>query len=146
MRTLISSSDRQGQWGMLMLRLALGVVMFLAGWMKLVDFGPANFGKALATMGVPLPELFGYAVTLLEVVGGAFVVIGLLSRPVAVLLIIDMVVAIVLVTSKVGFLSPTGKSGAEINVLLIEGFLAILFAGAGSISVDRVLERRARER
>lgn len=142
MRSLISSSGGQGQWGMLMLRLALGSVMFVAGWAKLFDFGVASFGKALATEGVPLPEFFAWAVTLLEVVGGAFIIVGLLSRVLSLLLAIDMVVAILLVTLEIGFLSPTGKAGAEINVLLIGGFLAILFAGPGSISVDRLLEGR----
>jgi putative oxidoreductase len=79
-------------------------------------------------------------VTILEVVGGAFIIIGLLSRLVALLLTIDMVVAIILVTHKIGFLSSTGKSGMEINLLLIGGFLAILLGGPGSISLDRVLE------
>jgi putative oxidoreductase len=137
---LISSSGRHSGWGLLLLRLVLGSIMFVAGWKKLFEFGVGAFAKALAAQGVPLPEFFAWAVTLLEVVGGAFIIIGLLSRVIALLLAIDMVVAILLVTIHVGFLSSTGKSGVELNLLLIGGFLAILFAGPGSISVDRVLE------
>jgi putative oxidoreductase len=137
---LISSSGRHSGWGLLLLRLILGAVMFVAGWKKLFDFGVDNFAKALATQGVPVPEFFAWAVTLLEVVGGAFIIIGLLSRISALLLAIDMVVAILLVTIHIGFLSSTGKSGVELNLLLIGGFLAILLAGPGSISVDRLLE------
>lgn len=127
---------------MLAVRLAVGSVMFWAGWQKLFNFGVASFGKALAMEGVPLPELFAWGVTLLELVGGAFLIVGLLSRPIALLLTIDMVVAILLVTHKLGFLSPTGKSGLEINLLLIGGLLAITLGGPGSISVDRALEDR----
>jgi putative oxidoreductase len=127
-----------------MLRFALGSVMFVAGWKKVFEFGVASFGEALAGEGVPLPEFSAYAVTLLELVGGAFLIIGLLSRVTALLLAIDMVVAILLVTHEIGFLSSTGRAGVEINVLLIGGLLAILFAGPGSISLDRVLERRTR--
>jgi putative oxidoreductase len=137
---LISSSGRQAGWGLFLLRLILGVIMFVAGWKKLFDFGVPMFGKALAGLGVPLPVFLAWAVTLLEVVGGAFIIIGLLSRLIALLLAIDMVVAILLVTIHVGFLSSSGKSGIELNLLLIGGFLAILFAGPGSISVDRLLE------
>ena len=143
LRSIISTSDRHAGWGLLALRLITGLIMFIAGWKKLFEFGVPAFGKALAAEGVPLPQFFAYAVTLLEVVGGAFLIIGLLSRLVALLLTIDMVVAILLVTHEIGFLSSTGKSGAEINLLLIGGFLAILFAGPGSISLDRALEGRA---
>ena len=144
MAWFISSSGRHSQWGLLLLRLVVGVVMFVAGWMKLFDFGVDTFAKALATEGVPLPEFFAWAVTLLEVVGGAFIIIGLLSRITALLLAIDMVVAILLVTIDIGFLSSTGKSGAELNLLLIAGLMVILLGGPGSISVDRALEAKAR--
>jgi putative oxidoreductase len=120
--------------------------MFVAGWKKVFEFGVPAFGEALAAEGVPLPDLFAYGVTLLELVGGAFLIVGLLSRPVALLLAIDMVVAIVLVTHEIGFLSTSGRAGVEINVLLIGGLLAIVFAGPGSISVDRALEGKARSR
>lgn len=142
MRSLISTSDRQAHWGLLALRLIVGFVMLYAGWQKLFDFGVPMFAKALAMAGVPLPDFFAWAVTSLEVVGGAFIIAGLLSRPIALLLAIDMVMAILLVTNKVGFMSPTGKSGMEINLLLIGGLLAIVFAGPGLLSVDRTLEGR----
>jgi uncharacterized membrane protein YphA (DoxX/SURF4 family) len=46
------------------------------------------------------------------------------------------------VTIDIGFLSSSGKSGVELNLLLIGGLLMVLFAGPGSISVDRALEGR----
>lgn len=146
MGLLISSSGRHPQWGLLAVRLTVGVVMVFAGWMKLFGFGVPMFAQALAAEGVPLPLLFAWGVTLLEVVGGAFLILGLLARPIALLLAIDMVVAMLLVSLEVGFLSPTGRSGSEINVILIGSLLAILFVGAGSISLDRVLEGRPRAR
>jgi putative oxidoreductase len=139
---LISSSGRHPQWGLLLLRFIVGLVMVVAGWKKLFEFGVPAFGKALAAEGVPLAMFFAWGVTLLEVVGGAFLIIGLLSRLVALLLAIDMVVAIFLVTIDIGFLSSSGKSGVELNLLLIGGLLMVLFAGPGSISVDRALEGR----
>ncbi len=50
--------------------------------------GPAGFGQALAQMGVPLPVLMGYVVTLVELVGGVLLIVGLLSRLSALLLTI----------------------------------------------------------
>jgi putative oxidoreductase len=146
MGLLISSSGRHPQWGLLAVRLTVGVVMVVAGYMKLFEFGVPLFAESLATEGVPLPAVFAWGVTLLELVGGAFLILGLLARPIALLLAIDMVVAMFLVSLEIGFLSPTGKAGAEINVILIGSLLATLFAGAGSISLDRVLEGGARAR
>ena len=140
MAFLFSSSSRHSDLGMLLLRLPVGLVMFVAGWKKLFDFGVDAFAKALAVKGVPIPEFFAWGVTLLEVVGGVFIIIGLLSRLSALLLAIDMVVAILLVTIDIGFLPSSGKSGVEINLLLIGGLLAILFGGPGSLSIDRVVE------
>lgn len=58
----------------------------------------------------------------------------------ALLLTIDLVVAILLVKVNVGFLSPQGGgAGAELDLALIAGFLVILFAGPGSVSLDRTL-------
>jgi putative oxidoreductase len=68
--------------------------------------------------------------------------VGLLSRVIAVLLAIDMAMAILLVTAAIGFMSSTGRSGAEFNLVLIAGYLVVLFAGPGSISIDRLLEAR----
>ena len=140
MGMLISSSGHRPEWGLLAVRLTVGVVMVFAGWMKLFGFGVPMFAQALAAEGVPLPLLFAWGVTLLELVGGAFLILGLLARPIALLLAIDMLVAMLLVSLEVGFLSATGKSGAEINVILIGSLLAIVFAGAGSISLDRMVE------
>lgn len=140
MSPLISSSGRHPEWGLLAVRLTVGAVFIVAGWLKLFEFGVPVFAQSLAAEGVPLPALFAWGVTLLELVGGVLLIVGLLARPVAMLLAIDMLVAMLLVSLEVGFMSATGKSGAEINLLLIGGLLAILFAGAGWISVDRLVE------
>ena len=142
MESLTSTSQRHAGWGLLSVRLAVGTVMLYAGWQKLFSFGVPAFAKALGAEGVPLPTLFAYGVTLLELVGGALIILGLLSRPLAALLAIDMVAAILLVTHEFGFMSATGKAGVEVNLLLIGGLLALVFAGSGSVSLDRLLERR----
>jgi putative oxidoreductase len=91
----------------------------------------------LGQMGVPLPTLMGYVVTFVELVGAVLLIVGLLSRLAALVLTIDLVVAISLVKVHVGFLSPPqGGAGAELDLALIAGFLAILLAGPGRLSVD----------
>jgi putative oxidoreductase len=124
----------------LVVRVIAGVVMVAHGWQKLQG-GPENFGQVLAQLGVPLPELTAYVVTFVELLGGILLIVGLLSRVVALLLTIDLIVAILLVKVNIGLLSPPDGSGvgAELDLALIAGFLVILLAGPGRLSVDRAL-------
>jgi putative oxidoreductase len=149
MRTLaLSPLRRLAELGPLAVRVIVGTIMAAHGLQK-VQAGPANFGAFLGQMGVPLPTLMGYVVTLVEVVGGVLLIVGLLSRLAALLLTIDLVVAILLVKVNVGFLSPPqGGAGAELELALIAGFLVILLAGPGRLSVDHALgyEGSARRR
>src|SRR5215217_1329320 len=103
--------------------------------------GPTGFGPALAGLGVPLPQLMAYVVTLVELIGGVLLIVGLLSRLAALLLTIDLVMAILLVKVNIGLLSPTDGSGvgAELELALIAGFLVVLLAEPGRLSVDQAL-------
>jgi putative oxidoreductase len=66
-----------------------GGMMFFHGLDKL-DRGPAGFGDFLATEGVRLGELMGWVVSFLELGGGLMLVLGLLSRPVALVLAVEL--------------------------------------------------------
>jgi putative oxidoreductase len=113
--------------------------MFAHGLQKLQG-GPANFGGLLSQLGVPAPELMAYVVTFVELVGGALLIVGLLSRLSALLLTIDLVVAILLVKLNIGLIAPQGSgAGAELDLALIAGFLVILLAGPGRFSLDYAL-------
>lgn len=140
MNAAVSTEPRNADLGLLLLRIALGAVIFYAGYIKLIVMGPEAVTGFFAAEGIPLAGFFAWAITLLEFVGGACLVLGLLTRPIAALLSINMVVAFLLVSIEIGFMSPDGHSGAEVNLLLIGGFLALLFAGPGSISLDSKLE------
>jgi putative oxidoreductase len=113
--------------------------MFAHGLQKLQG-GPANFGGLLSQLGVPALELMAYVVTFVELVGGALLIVGLLSRLSALLLTIDLVVAILLVKLNVGLIAPQGSgAGAELDLALIAGFLVILLAGRDRFSLDYAL-------
>ncbi len=91
-------------------------------------------------MGVPLPVLIAYVVTFVELIAGILLIIGLLSRLAALLLTIDLAVAILLVKVNTGLIAPQGSgSGAELDLALIAGLLVGLFAGPGKLSLDYAL-------
>jgi putative oxidoreductase len=124
---------------LLVVRLIVGIIILAHGWQKLAVIGPANFGQGLAQSGVPLPIFMGYLVTFTEVVGGILLIGGLLARPAALLLTINLTVATLLVNIHVGLLSSTGGIGAELPLALIAGLLAIFLAGPGRLSLDYLL-------
>lgn len=129
-------------WGLLILRLALGIVMIAHGWPKLNPNGPmkgpAGFGGFLKQMGVPLPMFFGWVVALLETVGAALLILGLGTRILAVGYVIDMIVAIVL--ARIGMMKSPFAGGQgigwEFEFALGTMALALLFTGAGSLALD----------
>ena len=141
MRTLsLSPLSRLASLAPLAVRVIAGIIMLAHGWQKLTEMGPGNFGGQMLTgLGVPLPVFTGYVVTLVELIGGILLIVGFLSRLAALLLTIDLVIAILLVKVNVGFLSGSSGTGAELDLALIAGFLVILFAGPGRLSVDHAL-------
>jgi putative oxidoreductase len=142
------------QWSYLPLRLVMGAGFMVHGWAKW-NRGPAAFGKLLQFLGVPMPEVTAWIVTLLELAGGFALIIGAFVTIVSVPLIISMLVAMFTVNVRYGFSAiktiglnasgPVfGPPGYEINLLYIAGLVILVVAGAGPISVDRWLQRRKR--
>ena len=144
----LSLPARLSEFALLVVRVIVGIIIAAHGWQKLAVLGPANFGQdLLAQSGVPLPIFMGYVVTFTEVIGGILLIVGLLSRLVALVLTINLGIATLLVNVHVGLLSSTEGVGAELPLALIAGVLAILLAGSGRLSLDYLLgvEREAAE-
>jgi putative oxidoreductase len=138
--------------GLLVLRLVGGVLIALHGYPKLT-MGPANFGRTtLDSLGVPAPVLMGYVVTFVELGGGILLVLGLLTRLAALALSLNMIGTTLLTKVGVGLISPR-MAGAELDLMYLAAFLALLVMGAGAASLDRLIgldrghgpRRRSRE-
>jgi putative oxidoreductase len=115
-------------------RLIVGGMMIAHGLDKWAN-GPATFGQFLEQLGVPAPMQLGWAVTLLELVGGAMLIVGLLSRLVALLMTIELGFAIALVTYARGLIA-ADTTGYERDLAYIAGFIVILLLGPGKPSLD----------
>jgi len=138
-------------WAFLPLRLTMGVGFLVHGWAKW-SRGPAGFGKLLQQIGIPVPDVTAWAVTILELVGGLALIAGAFVAVVSIPLMISMFVAMFTVNFRYGFSSiktigltadgPVfGPPGYEINLLYIAGLLVLIFTGAGPLSIDRLLRR-----
>ena len=130
------SSPRQLSLGLAVLRVAVATIFIRHGAQKLFVFGFAGVTGAFTHMGVPFPGLMGPLIGVLEFFGGIALVIGLLTRLVALGFVCDMLGAILLVQLKNGF------SRYELEFLLLGSSLALVLAGAGGFSVDALIAGR----
>lgn len=127
-------------WNPVVLRLALGGIIFVHGIGKLLNIGPAatgieGFTGYLAKLMVPYPEVFAWIVALVETVGGILVFVGLFARYAAALLVIDMAVATWLVHLPQGLVA----SGGELPIVLGLIGIAIVLSGPGHLAVERAV-------
>ncbi|NGP16934.1 DoxX family membrane protein [Devosia aurantiaca] len=125
---------------LLLLRLVIGLMFALSGWFKLTD--PDRREKmagSLSEAGVPkaLTPVFSAA----ELVGGVLVVLGLLTVPGALMLLVITLGA--LVTTAIPKAEGEGVHKLEYvlyapETLLAAGMLVLLAVGAGEWSLDGV--------
>lgn len=121
------------------LRVVVGIIMAAHGWQKLSG-GPAGFGEGMLgdNLGLPAPVLLGWVVTLVELVGGILLVLGALTRIAALPLIGVLLGAVLLVKLEVGLIAEEG-AGAELDLALLAGLVAIVLLGPGRPSVDHLV-------
>lgn len=110
------------------LRIVTGFLYIAHGGMKLLGF-PAPF-----PMQVHLYSLIGLA-GVLELFGGALLLVGLFTRPVAFILSGEMAVAYFMAHGPKSFWPIL--NGGELAVLYCFVFLYFAFAGGGAWSIDR---------
>ena len=119
--------------GKLVLRLSLGLLMLLHGVGKIVS-GPASILGLVATMGVP--PMFGYLVYVGEVLAPLLLIVGVWTRAAALVVAINMVVAVLLVHSaQLGELGRTGGWALELQGFYFFTAVAVALLGAGSFSL-----------
>lgn len=138
----LSTSSRAAGAAPVVLRVVIGLVMAAHGWQKLTMMGPANFGSdMLGGLGIPAPVAFGYLVTFSELIGGLLLVVGLLTRLATLPLIVILAVATITVKLDLGLIAAMGAPmpGAELDLTLIAGLVAVLLLGPGRPSLDNRL-------
>jgi putative oxidoreductase len=131
--------------GQMILRVVLGVIFVAHGAATLFgDGGPGSLAGFLGSLGIPVPILTAWMITLLEFVGGMFLIVGLFVVPTAILLAVHMLMGIILFHAQNGFyVVGPGTNGVEYNLLLIAGLLSMLLGGPGLAAVDSRMQRLA---
>ena len=128
----------------LIVRLAVGLEFFGSGLGKLGRLG--GFIQYFRSLGIPAPEIQAPFVAATELVCGALLVVGLLTRPAAVMLGGVMLVAIVTAAAPEKHITASWHGLLEFlylpEVLLLLLLAWLVVAGPGRASLDARLGRR----
>jgi putative oxidoreductase len=140
----------------ILVRLIVGGVFLAEGIQKFLYPEALGAGR-FARIGIPLPEIMGPFVGVVEIVCGGLLLLGLLTRLAAIPLVIDISVAIVSTkvpillghgywlfnlpkADRYGFWSMIHEARVDLSMWL--GLVFLLIVGAGYLSVDTLLSHR----
>jgi putative oxidoreductase len=139
----------------ILIRLLVGLVFFEEGIQKFL-FPSVMGADRFARIGIPAPDAMGPFVGVVEIVCGAMLVLGVLTRLATVPLLVDITVA--MLSTKLPILLGHGygpfalpqlsrygvwsmASEARTDSAMLMGLLFLLIVGAGPWSLDAVLSR-----
>jgi putative oxidoreductase len=139
----------------ILVRLMVGGVFLAEGIQKFVYADELGVGR-FAKIGIPSPEIMGPFVGLVEIVCGAMVIVGLLTRLAVIPLLIDISVAILSTKAPIllghgywiftlpklpryGFWTMVHEARTDFSMWL--GLVFLFIVGAGMLSLDRRLSR-----
>ena len=132
-KKLTSSNYSEGAFntGILIFRLAVGILLMHHGYDKLVHYSKYE-SQFINFMGMS-PSVSLYLTIFAEFFCSLFVVIGLFTRLASVAIVINMSVAVFKAHNFEVF------GAGEMATLFLAAFLLILFVGPGKISVDGMI-------
>jgi putative oxidoreductase len=139
--------DTRAGWEMTILRVVTGIVYLGHGLGK---WGWDGSDRTIAdtanwlggSLHLPFPMLMAFLVGFAEIFGGAFLIVGLATRPSALMQVIAMLVAVFLVHFDGGIMGMFAKGGYQWALLLMACSAALMIAGPGKLSADQMIADR----
>lgn len=131
------------------IRLIVGYGFMEHGFAKL-GRGVDGFAHILQAIGMPFSSLLAWSTVLIEILGGLAILLGAFVALASIPMAIVLIVAIVTVHLPNGFSSIKlqsfgpdgahfGQPGYECDLLYLAGLTALVFGGAGPLSIDRLI-------
>ena len=125
-------------YGITLVRIVSGIILFLAGFAKWTGPGIAGVTGFFANEGIPAPAIMAPLLMAFEVVGGLLLILGAFSRVIGAGMIVQFLVAALVVSLP----SQTGWNAARLDFLLCACGALFLMSGAGWPSIDAWLAER----
>lgn len=126
----------------IIIRLIVGGVFLSEGIQKFLFPAFRGAGR-FEKIGLPSPEFLGSFVGIFEILCGALILLGLLTRLASIPLIIIMLVAIA--TTKTSILANEGiwelLHGSRTDWAMLLGSMFLLIKGGGNWSIDKIVMR-----
>ncbi|MCL1089791.1 DoxX family protein [Shewanella profunda] len=128
----------------LSLRIPIGIILIAHGAQKLFGwfggYGLEGTGQWMASIGLTPGYLMALMAGSSEFFGGLFLLLGLLTRPTALVLSFTMIVAIFSVHIGNGLF--LANNGYEFGLALLAATVSLAVSGAGKLAVDNVFANR----
>ncbi len=126
----------------LLIRVLVGWVFLSEGIQKFLFPDSLGVGR-FVKIGIPWPQVMAPFVGVIEIVCGALLLIGMITRLATVPLLIDIAVALystkIITFAKNGFWGTLHEARTDVSMLL--GLLFLLLVGGGAWSVDARFHR-----
>ena len=130
-----TNNQSPGVWydGIALVRIIVGGLLIFHGWQIFDTPDMEGFADVLFNMSIPFPELMAYTGKIVELAGGFFLIIGLFTRLMTVLLFLTFIF--------ITFVMGEGKifTDNQHPFLLALISLIFFFTGAGRLSIDYIL-------
>lgn len=122
--------------------IALSVLRFYTG-LSIIEHGTVkNFGfPAGSPYNMPAVGTLGWTGGMIELIGGALIILGLFTRPTAFIMAGFTAVAFFMVHFPKSFYPVV--NGGELAAVYCFVFLYLIFAGGGPLSLDAVLRKKS---
>jgi putative oxidoreductase len=118
------------------------LIIFVAALEKFSGGGFDGFTRVVTGLGIPLPQVWGIFIPLLELIGGALLLVGLGARWVALLFVVEYFVTTFLL--KVPRQPPFGGwDSLRIDLMLLAASVTLVLCGPGAFALDTLRAARA---
>ncbi len=135
------------QTGLLVLRVAVGLIFFAHGCANLLAGREAFLRAMLAMAGWSAPDVLVWLLTAIELLGGLALLLGVFTRGAALVLSSEMIGAVALFSLREGFLVVAVPNvplayAFEYPLALIGALVCLALAGPGRFALDNWLSAR----
>lgn len=127
-------------WGLIPVRIVFGSILLIHGAARLLE-ARQNSGAFIEELPGEAAFAFVLLFAIVEIVGGALIIPGLVTRFASFFLVLEMIVSITIEKLPLGW-----DAGVGLELLMFATAGMLLLSGAGRFSLDRAIARRVLKR